>query len=319
MQTHEGKTPRGLVSSELCAYFEHCFVEKVLERIGQEAGKWLEEVASLLGQDAQIIDYPFLISIDHDAKHQSVLRLLLSPTVPYPAVLEDDSDAVLALQQWNTSSRAAKSTLGEATASGQVDSGTVAAADVKHHELCSLGSRSQSRQVQDEAAHPEPRASEKRSDKGVHPSVWRPRCSRHRRFLWQQLAPLPKSAPELHSLIEHANGTVKREVKATVASLDGNDGRIFQLKCYQDWVEAAVQQKLSGSNGRKHVRGSLKKLAFVATWMAADEGAELDVPDHLLKYCRSEEVQQQGGKKRCKRSVVKHGLAGAKPPNQSWW
>jgi hypothetical protein len=293
-------------------------VYEVLARIGDRAEDWQHEIAELLEEPVSNIEYPFMFSIDNDNKHRDVLRLLLSDDMPYPDVHEDDFEAVRALQSWDFGVYPVADERDVPRLCDREYHGGMSFVGPPLRDECLPVRERYSSQSHDAKARPVAATSSTPSFSGASDSSWRRRRPRHRRFLWKQLAPLPKSAPELHSLIEHANRTAEAAVSSGVRSLDVADPDLLLLKTYQGFLDKADRERLSGENGRKHVHGSLRKLVFVAKWMAADKGVLLEVPLELQRHHSGGEWWETQSSKRRRKIERVEGLAGQKPPTPYW-
>ena len=313
----------GLVVSELCAYFEHRLIAEVMHRIGPRVAVWREKLAPILSLPVEVIRYPFIISIDNDNRHLSVIKLMLSPEVKYPECAEDDAEAKAALSNWSlnkTPASTSNSTLGSSLVARAPFWTAFADADVpEDSEHPESVARSQP-QAQPHASSQRVLAS---SIPGVPGSSPLPERATRDPFHWQQIAPLPTRTPELHAAVENANRTVQAACDNKRSKLAPNDPSLMQLRTFQEWLDECDETQLSGDAGRRHIQRSIEKVCILAVWIAADSSEDVDVPTSLWTHTRKkstealpsldgdqpgpQEREQQGPTKRFK------GLAGAKP------
>jgi len=72
--------------------------------------------------------------------------------------------------------------------------------------------------------------------------------------------PLAAVTPECHCPAEHPVRTVKCEVRKEILELDPTSSDVKKGKIYQSMIVRAIDKRLTGAKGRKHISRSIEKL-----------------------------------------------------------
>lgn len=125
----------------------------------------------------------------------------------------------------------------------------------------------------------------------------------------QQVMPLAEVTPDIHCVIEHLVGTVKRFVHDRLLDFDVPDEALDKGVTYQGWLEEAVRERGNGERGRHHVRRSIAKQKCICEILRTPHGEEIEV-EFLF------DSTNNAGNRRTKHTV--RGTGGAWIADSKW-
>lgn len=291
MQTAEGAEARSIVASEMCAMVDLKVLPDLLAHYDTDPINFEQlcrDFALAIGLPASAyvyVFYPFFFSPDWDPRHAWFRQVMSSSRVP------PDEMAQLC-GQWAADDfpdiwppRAAKrQCCGKAQQLHSEPAPT-------QEDVAAAKQQLQDALQQWSAEH-----------EGIDYFHWRTwhaarTDKRLRVVLPEQYHPLVKVTPDLNSPVEHAVGTIKREIRDMLLSHDLHDPALWKAQLYRAFAEKAVLKRLTGVQGRHHIGGSVRKLPCILKILAADKGEPL-VLEHVFGSEPGKPVPAPGPKDR---------------------
>lgn len=313
MQTVEGTEARAPVSSELAAMFtydvlptlqKHYYDEHDPELGWEQYQQQCTEFAKKIGlppEERYKITIPCFISLDWAATHTWV-RQFIAMAGRSGDALAEVRDEILTLHVGRPSS-----TL------NRPEKKPTGAANLR--DLLPKADRDLARSLQGHEQVNDSREHYRRRfirDCGYDP-VQKALCDKARSdpafitIIPEQIMPLSKVSPDIHSPVEHMVGTIKRYVKREVLEADLNDSELWKGRTYQKYVNDAVSLRGNGEDGRKHISKSVEKQKIICQILAEKAGTKF-----MVDY-----VFGGPGQKKQKRHEVE-GTAGAWIRSTKW-
>ena len=117
---------------------------------------------------------------------------------------------------------------------------------------------------------------------GAHPlhyARWKRALSdpRYITIIPMQIMPLSKISPDIHMVVEHMVGTLKRYIYSLIFEADFSFDELKVARTYQALIEKAVRVKGNGQAGRRHILRSAQKQPELCKVLAADAGTDVQV------------------------------------------
>lgn len=281
----EGTKPKSTVSSELAAMFSHVVLPTLQRHYYDEHNpnwrmdyqKRCYNFAKDMGlpeNQRHKITLPCYISMDWDTKHTWVRQFIAMPGRSASARAEVEDNAFdLHLGTSSATPRPLSSTDAATNLFESLDPPSRAA------HLDKAARLHQQQDVNDRRRHHQRQFEETCGHNMVDIAL----CCKATfdsdfvTIIPQQIMPLSKVSPDIHSPVEHMVGTIKRYVKDCLLDSDLNDTALWKGRTYQDFVNAAVMSRGNGPDGIRHVSKSVEKQKIICEILAADAGHKFNV------------------------------------------
>lgn len=253
-----GGDPQTLVSSEFAAMLDLVILPELVKpykAAGEAAFKQAcVNIAAQIGVHWTEVHYPFFLSTDNDHKHPWARKLLLKPRVTAHKLAELEGEALQFVA--TCTDGMTNSMLAEAAAAEQP------AAQRIRHNAC----------VAEHGCTPWQRWWRREADKPDKPFL--------RTVAPEQWMPLVSKTPDIHQVVEHMVGDIKKDVKRRMHFGLYIDEQLL-AKTYQEYISGAVRRFGNSEWGKENIRGSCKKQPLLCRILEEDEG----VPVLLVHTC----------------------------------
>ena len=319
VQTMEGHIPRANVASELAAMFKFAILP-TLRRHYYKPGtpgpaepfrtqcQTFAAEAVLPAAERHRVTFPAYISVDWDTRHTWMRQFLAMPGGSLAAMTACDDDTFAHHLPASTSTRRAAPAADAPAAENLLLSLSQEGRDVHVRKMARLHHQTQVNTTREE--YRRNFLADAKVDI-VHRGRLEKSLNNHAfiTILAQQVMPLSKISPDIHSPVEHMVGTIKRFVTARLVEGNLSDASLRHGRTYQQLIDEAVLQKGSGDAGQHHVRKSVQKQEIICRILAAETGETFDVDYEFAE-------RKPGDKKQTRHTV--RGTAGQWIRNRKW-
>lgn len=306
----EGVEPSGPVASELVAMFcfevlptlqRHFLPENPTPAQVNAFKKLCKAHAKKLGlrpEQWPLVTLPCFISLDWDPRHTWLRKVLAVPRITGARLRATRNEALDAALQGSSQAQAAAN---------------VAAAAGTARDAAQRGGFSNALKRQREQVEPDlkERLAAYIEKHKVDPellALWEMALVKPE--LWitlipHQFMPLSKVSPDMHCVVEHMVGTIKRTVKKDLLEGDLYSKDLWKGRTYQVALKTAVEEKGCGTDGLLHIEGSVGKQPLICEILAAEEDEEL-----TLKYVFGKKHAGGAGIRKGKKRKTSHKVFG---------
>lgn len=287
MQTKEGKQPLSTVSSELAAMFSHVVLPTIQKHYFDDTdpqGKakyqkacleFARDKLKLPKGEQHRVTLPCFISMDWDTKHTWVRQFLAMPGRSFSArsaVAEKAMDLHLGVerstQQPPQPEVEAASNLLDTLVPARRAAHVAKARRLQAHQDLSDSRRQAERDFQSHCGY---------SFTDIELCKKATMDSDFITLIPEQMMPLSKVSPDVHSPVEHVVGTIKAGVTKMVQEGSLVDNALRNGVTYQRLVDAVIADKLTGPQGEKHVHSSVTKQEIICKILSSDRGHKFTV------------------------------------------